>query len=637
MKKSDLLIVGALMVLLVMWPRISRMISGEPPPAPPPATTPAPGTDPAPGTPGVTNTPPSISNPLAPSNQAVRVVSTNTPPVATGGVAAVAQGTPAPAFPPEDQLVLSNEVLRLTLTRRGACLLSADLLDYPAFNRLDSPPKRLSFTNRPALALEGLQGADVGTRFEADVSGGTSVVFRTALAPDLTLERRFTLGAGYQLRVKDLWRNGGGQSLQVPAHRVVVGRQLRSENAQGGKPNRYAQVIGIDAKFKSGGSVQHFNKTPLLPFTKPHIPSRMKELGTLSVDEDFKQPPNWAATKNRFFCSILTVHATSTTPDASGIWLHAEADADRHVREVESAINYGPITIANGRELLRDMEYFVGPKKFKDLHRMNLDQSRVMEFGRLTILCELILRGLNFFEGLVGNIGLAIILLTLTIKLIFFPLLKKSSGHFKRLQVLGPEMKEINEKYKDDPRKKQEKTLELYRKHGMSPLEPLKGCLPMVIQIPVFFSLFYVIRSAVELRYSNFLWVKDLSEQESLFMDAIGFPVNLLPLCMAGSSLVMQKMMQNPSMDKTQQRIMLMMPVVFLFFMYSFPAGLMLYWTTSNIFTIGQQWLVMRDRDDEAKNGGDTEAATEKPSRKAASGEKQGIKSVSGSRRKRKR
>jgi YidC/Oxa1 family membrane protein insertase len=192
--------------------------------------------------------------------------------------------------------------------------------------------------------------------------------------------------------------------------------------------------------------------------------------------------------------------------------------------------------------------------------------------------------------------GLSIICLTLIVRICIWPLHAKSTHSMKRMAKLQPKMKELKEKYADDPNKLNTEMMGLYRKYGIN---PLGGCLPMLIQIPIFFGFFKMLNSAVELRDQPFLWVNDLSQPDTLMYIA-GIPLNILPIVMAATSAIQMAMMPKTG-DKMQQRIMLFMPLMFFFFCYNYASALALYWTTQNIFSIGQTYMMNKVPEPELK------------------------------------
>jgi YidC/Oxa1 family membrane protein insertase len=197
---------------------------------------------------------------------------------------------------------------------------------------------------------------------------------------------------------------------------------------------------------------------------------------------------------------------------------------------------------------------------------------------------------MNGLSALGLSYAMAIIVITIIIKLLFWPLTQASTRSMKRLQALQPQMKAIQEKFKDDPVKMNRKTMEFMKEHKVN---PIGGCLPMLLQIPVFIGFYQMIQSAIELRGERFLWACDLSKPDTIFvLPGLDFPVNPLPLIM-GVTMLWQAHLTPPSpgMDPVQQKIMRYMPLMILLFLYNFSAGLTLYWTVQNLLTIAQMKL----------------------------------------------
>ena len=187
---------------------------------------------------------------------------------------------------------------------------------------------------------------------------------------------------------------------------------------------------------------------------------------------------------------------------------------------------------------------------------------------------------LKFFFSVFKNYGIAIMLLTITIKIILWPLTQKSFNSMKEMQKLTPHLKELREKYKNEPQRIQKETMALYKKHKVN---PMGGCLPMILQMPIFFALFAVLQNAIELRQAPFFfWITDLSQKD---------PTYIMPIVM-GATMFLQQKMSPTSMDPAQEKMMLIMPIVFTFLFVNFPSGLVLYWLMNNVLTIGHQyWL----------------------------------------------
>ena len=208
----------------------------------------------------------------------------------------------------------------------------------------------------------------------------------------------------------------------------------------------------------------------------------------------------------------------------------------------------------------------------------------------MQIICEPLGWLMRLAYSVTGNYGLAIILLTFLIRIVFWPLNRKSMLSTQRMQEIQPEITALRERYKSDPARQQQEMMKLYKEKKIN---PMGGCLPMLIQIPVFFALFIVLRGAIELRFSSFLWISDLSTPENLFADKLPFALNILPLLMGFTMWLQQRM--TPTSDPQQQKMMLMMPIIFTLMFYSFPSGLSLYWTTNQVLMI-IQLAVMRRR-----------------------------------------
>jgi len=239
---------------------------------------------------------------------------------------------------------------------------------------------------------------------------------------------------------------------------------------------------------------------------------------------------------------------------------------------------------------------FAGPKEYGRLKTFKVGLEHIIDFGFFSIVAIPFLWILKFFYTLLGNYGWAIVLLTFIIRIPFIPLVNKTQKSMKKMQELQPKMAEIREKYKKDPQRMQRETMDLYKKHKVN---PLGGCLPILLQLPIFIALYQILLTAIELRQAPFmLWIKDLSEPDTLFghlpqwLPLIGgFAIGPLPLLM-GASMVVQQKMTPTSMDPMQNKIMMLLPIVFTFIFLNFASGLVLYWFMNNILSIAQQFYV---------------------------------------------
>jgi YidC/Oxa1 family membrane protein insertase len=239
-------------------------------------------------------------------------------------------------------------------------------------------------------------------------------------------------------------------------------------------------------------------------------------------------------------------------------------------------------------------QLFFGPKSLKILKSFDNDLAELIYFGWFDVLAKPCLWLMNFFhDNLIGNYGIAIILLTLLIKIALWPLGQKSYKSMNEMKKLQPLTAEIKEKYKHDKKKMNEETMALYRAYKVN---PMGGCLPMVVQIPVFFGLYRMLYGAIELRHAPFFgWISDLSAPDRLFEFSFSIPfmqapygIPVLTLVM-GATMFLQQKLQPAMGDATQAKMMMMMPIFFTFIFINFPSGLVLYWLVNNVFSIAQQ------------------------------------------------
>jgi YidC/Oxa1 family membrane protein insertase len=252
-----------------------------------------------------------------------------------------------------------------------------------------------------------------------------------------------------------------------------------------------------------------------------------------------------------------------------------------------------PLNLPPGEDKTLQFALYFGPRDIGILKPLNLQLEKAVNFGFFDIVSKPLLWVLNFFYGYLHNYGWAIILLTILVKIVFWPLTHKSYKSMKDMQKLQPKMAKIREKHKDNKEKMNQEMMALYKTYKVN---PMGGCLPMVIQIPVFFALYSLLGYAIELRHAPFiLWITDLAAPDRL---PIGIPIPyvgegipVLTLLMGASMFIQQKMTPTTG-DPTQAKIMLFLPVVFTFMFINFAAGLVLYWLVNNVLSIGQQYYI---------------------------------------------
>ena len=226
---------------------------------------------------------------------------------------------------------------------------------------------------------------------------------------------------------------------------------------------------------------------------------------------------------------------------------------------------------------------FMGPKNHNDLKTLNSELIDAIDYGWFTFIAKPMFVLLQFLQGYIGNWGWTIVALTILIKLVLYPLSYKGMMSMQKLKDLAPKMKDIQNKYKGDKQKQSMAMMELYKKHGAN---PMGGCLPLILQIPVFFAIYRVLINAIELKGAEWIfWIHDLAEMDPYFV---------LPILMGATMYIQQKITPNTMQDEMQKKIFQLLPIVFTFFFLWFPAGLTLYWFVNNLFTIAQQYTINR-------------------------------------------
>lgn len=281
----------------------------------------------------------------------------------------------------------------------------------------------------------------------------------------------------------------------------------------------------------------------------------------LTEPKNFKEGVKWIAQEDKYFFSSIV---PKVQIEDSKVW-SKNGDALVALKLPAGVSNYF---------------IYAGPKEYDTLKKYDVGLEHIVDFGFFSILARPLFWILKVFYSIFHNYGVAIIILTIIVRIPFIPLINKGQKSMKKLQDIQPRMAEIREKYKNDPQKMQKELIELYKRHKVN---PMGGCLPMLLQIPVFFALYKVLLIAIELRGAPFmLWIKDLSVKD---------PYYILPIIM-GTTMVIQQKMTPSTMDPTQQKIMMIMPIVFTFMFLTFPSGLVLYWLVNNVLSIAQQWYM---------------------------------------------
>jgi YidC/Oxa1 family membrane protein insertase len=540
-------------------------------------------------------------------------------PSGPASIQATAETPAAPAQPerqlaPEQTCTLRNKELALTFSTRYGGITTAEMLTLPATQAPKSPPLQLNFQPHPALAVGNIPELSGMTDYtiESVVQDHTVTLEKTTTG-GIKLRRTFELNDAYQIRITDVFTNTAQTAQTIPAHDITTGAMHIQPT---GRKTDESGFLGIDS-LPTGGEkaakVQHwmatsmFRKTPLVQeFTRLSTPA-----GGVPAEAQVatNAPVAWIAAKNKFFVQLLYAKDGN-----AGCTLKGTSDPDTKgllISSVAAAVNYPAITLEPGKSFTRESTCYLGPKNYALLRQLgeprqrtgpawvswylfkNNQESSVMEFGVwLNWLCKALLLMLTSLFAVVKNYGVAIILLTFIVRIIFWPITHRSNESMKKMTAIQPLIKALQEKHKNQPQQLQQEMMLLYREHKVN---PMGGCLPMLIQIPVFIALFTILRSAVELRFAKFLWIRDLSEAENLFNGAIPLigSLNILPLLMTATSIWQQKLMPSTG-DKQQQMMMTFMSVFMLVIFYKMPSALVLYWTVSQVASIAQllwqQW-----------------------------------------------
>jgi YidC/Oxa1 family membrane protein insertase len=285
----------------------------------------------------------------------------------------------------------------------------------------------------------------------------------------------------------------------------------------------------------------------------------------------------WAGLENNYFAAIFI------PKHPADAYLRPSSNTD------ERKVHDLTLELTTQQPGIQEMTVFVGPKDYSLLKDLGMDLEKAVDFGFWGPIAKGLFIGLQWLHGYTGNYGWAIVILTFLIKLIFTPFMQKSFASQKKMQAMQPEMKQIQDKYakmkNDDPRKAQMNTeiMALHKRHGIN---PLGGCLPMLVQMPVLIGFYRLLSNAISLRHAPFmLWITDLSKPD---------PWHVMPLVMGGSMLVQQRM--TPISDPMQKNMMYIMPVMFTFMSFKLQSGLVLYWLLSNILGILHQWLFQQQQ-----------------------------------------
>jgi YidC/Oxa1 family membrane protein insertase len=484
------------------------------------------------------------------------------------------QGREAAPKAPEREVVVETDVVRAVFTSRGGGLKSWRLKSYQAADGqgVDLVTLQQDDVLGPLQVSSGNPEEPAPLDFDIDKpqlslrspSEAGSVVLSSRGSGPLQLSKRLTFkGNSYRAEVELSWKNTGKKPITITP-----------ELAWG--PGFYSRVAHQRAEAVSATSWVDGRRVT-------------DDVGSLQGAVTHSGQVSWTGLQNLYFAAALLPEGTES------------------VATIRKGPNEQPVvalvapsqSLEPGGELTQRVAVYGGPKDLDHLSAAGSDLNKIVDLGWFDALARPALHLLRFLNRLSGNYGVAIILVGLLQKIILHPLTAKTLRSMQAMKSLQPKIAAISERHKNNPQKKQQEVMGLYKKHGVN---PLGGCLPMLIQLPIFVALYNALSSSVEMWRAPFLWIRDLSQPDALFtFDVWGlkdYPFNLLALLMGVSMFFQQKMSPPSTSDPQQAKMMLyLLPVMFTFMFWTFPSGLVLYWLVNNILQMGQQqWLQKRGK-----------------------------------------
>ena len=467
---------------------------------------------------------------------------------------------PAPAVA-DRKLTVESPLYIATFDTRGANLVSLKLKRYKQTMDKNSPLVDVVKAPMPHVSLEG-GFDDRAAQFTTAApdklniaSGQTELAFETTLPSGLKLRKVFTLNAkDYLLGFRTEYVNAGAVPLKVNPQVAMAASYPLDE-----KVSRY-----------------YFEGPIVLKDTTKLDELKLKSIKEVGTSRDHEGAVDWFGYADKYFLRALIVDK----PVAANVQVKRSDE-----RLVVSAYSVKPFSLGPNKQVAQTFHLFMGPKEWTTLKQSGYSLSKALSFGSfIDIFAKPLLVSMNWINKFVHSYGLSIIILTFFIKILLYPLSLKSFKSMKELQKVQPIMKELQEKYKEDRQRLNQEMMQLYKEHNIN---PMGGCLPLLLQMPILFALYRVFYAAIELRHVPFhvfgTWLPDLSTKD---------PYYILPVLMTLTMFIQQKMTPTAG-DATQQKIMLYtMPLMMLLISYNLPSGLILYWFVSNILSIAQQaWI----------------------------------------------
>ncbi|MBK1879482.1 membrane protein insertase YidC [Pelagicoccus mobilis] len=493
----------------------------------------------------------------------------------------------------ESIVSLENGLYEVRFTNYGGAIREVVLKDELKTLDGDDPYIMNELRYAPALNLDlDYLGNAKDVAFDlVETSTPDTVVFRGVLNNQVEVTRTYSISQ--ELKGAETFTISHELQIRNITDAILpVGEMLLNIGtvAPSGNQDRFLQTFG----YSNGEDVEFTDQSDFMGG------------GIIFKDDpkDYEQGSDtvvWASVKNQFFITLITPEEPAAGYVARPVDFPETESNGEPKTGITADIKLAGANLQAGESITKRFDFYAGPKEHKRLAKLDKGQDRAMQWIPVVgFISKFLLLILNGVHGVIGNWGVSIILLTLIVRGALLPVTLGSMKSMKRMSKLSEPMKAIKEKFPDDQKRQQEMMMQLYR---LNKVNPVGACLPMLLQIPIFFALFYMLRSAAELRFADFLWISDLSKPDTIAtipnMPWIGdFPVNLLPFVWVITLAYQMWTMPTPSVDNAQAKMMKFMPFIFFPFTYTFSSGLVLYWTVSNVFTIGQQWLTKRGADD---------------------------------------
>ncbi|MDD4934105.1 MAG: membrane protein insertase YidC, partial [Methylacidiphilaceae bacterium] len=424
------------------------------------------------------------------------------------------------SLPPEETAVLENAEMKVIFTSWGGAIRSIELKNQRAHG--DEPLVLNRFSREPVLNVTGW---DEGTALAAYRCSqeGKDVVFARSLANGVELRRRYRLNSGYEIRLDQQWANPAPREVTLPRWKLLVGlgEPIHRQDPPSTIAANWLPVGGKLGRI----SLPDFGSAGLLGF---------HWRGPRSLIDSPKESMRWVAVKSQFYATILLPPGT-LPPDrlicvSEPLMDFPGGGKGQPPSGLKAWASFPDLVLPPGSSLATTYTVFAGPKEYSLLKSLGSETDRIMDYGLWGWIVKPLLWCMVHLHQLLPNYGAVIIVFTLGIKGIFWPLQSAANRHMKEMQALNPKMKELQAKYKEQPEKMQAELMKLYREFGVN---PIGGCLPVVVQVPIFIGFYTMLQSAVELRHQSFLWIHDLTRPDTVAtLPGIGLEINPLPLIM---------------------------------------------------------------------------------------------------------